>query len=152
VEIISSAQTVFVKKVFPVVWFGVVGFGFVAGLVSGEWRAQPIVWIQPLLMMAVGYVVMRVFVWDLADKVLDGGDFLLVTKSGIEERVYLRNVINVSVTRASNPARITLRLCSPGKLGDEVAFVPKGTVWIPFARHPLAEQLITRVDRLRTGN
>ena len=46
---------------------------------------------------------------------------------------------------------MSLRLRRPGKLGDEIVFIPKSTFQLnPFARNPVAEKLMARVDQLRT--
>ena len=104
-------------------------------------------------MAAFGFFLFRKLVWDLADEVRDGGTFLLIRKGGLEERVLLSNVININVSQFSNPSRISLRLRTPGKMGDEVVFIPKTTFRLnPFARNALAEKLIRRVDDARQGS
>ena len=58
--------------------------------------------------------------------------------------------MNVSSTTFSNPPRITLRLVKQGKFGKEIAFQPAGFSLNPFAKNPIAEDLIVRVDDART--
>ena len=104
----------------------------------------------PAILVVFGAIMFRKLVWDLADEVRDGGDFLLVRRGKVEERLLLENVMNVSMSQFTNPRRLTLRLRTAGKLGDEVAFIPKSPLRLnPFARNPVAEKLIARVDRLR---
>lgn len=149
-ERISSAQTFFVKRIFPAFWLGFIGLFLVIGVATGGWRQEPMFIVQPLLMIAFGLVLFYKLVWDLADEVRDGGTFLLVRKGSVEERVALTSVINVDSSQFTNPRRITLRLQTAGKLGDQVVFIPKASFqWNPFARNPVAEALITRIDRLR---
>jgi hypothetical protein len=106
----------------------------------------------PVLMLVVLIVVMKKLVWDLADEVLDGGDYLVVKKGRIEERVPLSNIMNVSATTMVNPPRIELRLVEPGRLGERIAFSPvKNASLNPFARNAVAEDLIVRVDRARAN-
>ncbi len=103
-------------------------------------------------MAVVGFVVMKKLVWDLADEVYDGGDFLLVKNRGEEDRVLLSNIMNVSVSTNMNPPRITLRLVAPGRFGDEVSFSPASSFTLnPFARNQIAEDLIVRVDKARSA-
>ena len=71
-------------------------------------------------------------------------------KGDEEDMVPLSNVMNVSASTVTNPPRITLRLVTPGKFGDEVTFSPmKDFTLNPFARNPIAEDLIRRVDQAR---
>ena len=73
-------------------------------------------------------------------------------KGDVEERVPLANIMNVSASVAMNPPRITLRLVRPGKFGAEIAFSPVRTFTLnPFARNPVAEDLMLRVDQARRG-
>ena len=148
-ERISSTQTFFMKKVFPAFWLGFVALFLVVGGVAGAWK-EPLFVIQPLVMLAIGILLFRKLVWDLVDEVRDGGTFLIVRKGSLEERVPLANVMNVSASQYTNPRRLTLRLRKAGKFGEEIVFIPKSTFQInPFARNPVAEALILRIDRLR---
>jgi hypothetical protein len=62
--------------------------------------------------------------------------------------------MNVSVTTMVNPPRITLRIANAsgvGPLGSEVTFSPPRPFSLnPFAKIPVAEDLIVRVDRARS--
>lgn len=147
---ISSGATVFNKKVFPVFWFGFLAF-FLAmasqgAIPAGRWEFV----VMPLAMGAFVFVVMKKMVWDLADEVHDGGSYLLIRKGSEEERVALSNIMNVSASLHSKPQRVTLRLVQPGKFGAEIAFSPKMKFsFNPFAKNPIVEDLIVRVDRAR---
>ena len=148
-DIISSGQTFFLKKVVPLFWFGFLVLFFVIGMMGNAWK-DPMFFIGPIFMVVIGFVVMRMLIWNLADEVRDGGDYLLVRRGGKEERLPLSNVMNVGMSQFSNPRRLTLRLRKPGVLGDEVVFIPKSGFQLnPFARNKVAEDLIVRVDRLR---
>ena len=148
---VISTSTFFIKKVFPVFFMGLVLAISSTAIASGALNKAPFFLIGPALMLAVGYLVFRKFVWDLADEVKDGGSFLLVRKGDVEDRVQLSNVMNVSMTQFTNPPRLSLRLRTPGKFGDEIVFIPKlpALRFNRFARNPIAEDLIQRVDRAR---
>ncbi|MGZ5036261.1 MAG: hypothetical protein ACXWG1_09475 [Usitatibacter sp.] len=147
---ISSKRTWFLKRVFPVLWFGVLAIVLAVGLVAGLPRTQMGFIAMPLLMMAVGAFVMKKFIFDLADEVFDCGDALLVRKAGKEERIALSNIINVGMSVATNPPRLTLRLDKPGRFGNEVVFSPETPMRLdPFAKNRIAEDLMVRVDRAR---
>jgi hypothetical protein len=88
--------------------------------------------------------------WDLADEVHDCGDSLLIRKGSNEEHIPLSNIMNVSVSTNMNPPRITLRLVKPGRLGSEISFSPPSRLsFNPFAKNPVAEDLMVRVDQAR---
>jgi hypothetical protein len=149
-ERISSGQTFFIKRIFPAFWLGIVGLFAIGGIVSGEAWQQPQFIAIPVIMVVFGFFLFRKLVWDIADDVRDGGAFLLVRKGKIEERIRLDNVMNVSLSQFTNPRRISLRLRTPGKLGDEIVFIPRSTFQLnPFARNPVAEKLMVRVDQFR---
>ena len=148
---ISSRQTFFVKRVFPVLWFGTVVLSLaagVAGVRAGKAVPAP-VFIVPLLLFVVGYAVMRRLVHDLADEVFDEGDALRVRFGSDEERIALADIINVGYTQFVNPPRITLTLRQPGRFGREVSFSPPQSFFAPFVRNRLASELIERVEAAR---
>jgi hypothetical protein len=148
---ISSGWITFYKRMFPLLWFGGLASFAVSGVTrgavaEGEWMVVA----MPFLMAAFGFVLMKKVIWDLADEVEDYGASLLVRKSGEEERISLSNIMNVNASTNMSPQRITLRLARPGRFGTEVAFMPP--MWFsfnPFAKNPVAEDLIVRVDRAR---
>lgn len=153
-ETISSGQTFFIKRIFPVIWFGFIlfsGGGAISVAIAHRAEVAPVFLIGPIVMLVFGSVLFRKLLWDLADEVKDGGSFLLVRKGSTQERVQLANVMNVSMSHLTNPKRITLRLRTPGRFGDEIVFIPKMPVFgfNPFARNAVAESLIQRVDRAR---
>jgi hypothetical protein len=150
---ISSAWIPFYKWVFPLVWFGFLAFMAGTIIVNGAPQELPIL-IAPLLMAVFGFVVMKKLVWVLADEVYDCGDYLIVRNRGEEERIELSNIMNVSAITFMNPPQITLRLITPSRFGSEITFSPainfaKFTL-NPFAKNPIAEDLIVRAHRART--
>lgn len=149
---ISSRSTWFLKKVFPLIWFGGLAFLLLGGSAAGAARKDPFFLVVPVFMAGVGFVVMKKLIWDLLDEVYDGGDFLLVKSGGQEDRILLSNVMNVSASTNTNPPRITLRLASPSLFGSEIVFSPVTPLTLnPFAKNKIAEDLITRVDQARSG-
>jgi hypothetical protein len=147
---ISSKATYALKRLFPMLWFGVLLASVIVAGAAGVWRLQPALLLVPLLMGLIGLVVMKAVIWDLADEVYDCGDYLLVKSRGIELQVPLAGIINVNSTVAMNPPRITLRLADAGALGAEIVFAPvRRFSFNPFARNPIADELVLRVDRAR---
>src|SRR5262245_27580245 len=150
-ERISSGSTFFMKRVFPFVWVGFIVLWLAMAVSQGAVARDPIGFlVMPVAMILIGVIVMRKFLWGVADEVRDGGAFLLVRKGGMEERIALAEIMNVDLQRYSNPKLLTLRLRKPGRFGDEVSFFPKSQFQLnPFARHRLAEALIVRIDLAR---
>lgn len=149
---ISSAWIPFYKWVFPLVWFGVLAFIAGTVIVKGAPQELPML-IVPLLMAIFGFVLMKKLVWVLVDEVYDCGDYLLVRNRGQEERIDLSNIMNVSAITMMNPPQITLRLIDPSRWGSEITFSPpKPFTLNPFAKNPIADDLIVRAHRARSGS
>jgi hypothetical protein len=151
---ISSRNTFFVKRVFPVLWFGGVALFLGTALTASlHARAKPplLLFVVPLLMFGFGYWLMRRLVFDLADAVYDEGDALRVRVRGEEERIPLANIMNISYAGLTNPPRATLTLRQPGRFGKEVTFSPVQKVFGPLLRttNPIVSDLIERVDAAR---
>ncbi len=143
-------MTVYFKRVFPTIWFGFLAFMVVMIFSSGAAKRELIFLVIPCVMAIFGFFMMKKLLWDLADCVEDGGDFLLIKNRGEQDRVMLSNVMNVSVSQAMNPPRITLKLIEPGKFGNEISFSPATDFALnPFSKNKIAEDLIVRVDRAR---
>ncbi len=150
---ISAGNTFFLKRILPVILFAIPVVAIVSMLAVPTSKPMPVpALLAPCIVAVVGYFVLRQLVMDLADEVLDGGDFLLVRNRGQEERIPFTNIMNVSITQHVNPPRITLRLVKPGKFGDEIAFTPtREFSFRPLARNKLADDLMVRVDRARAN-
>ena len=148
--LISSRMTFYSKRVFPVIWFGFLAvFILTAVAASGGRGFQPAFLIIPLFMAVFGFFLFKKLVFDLVDEVWDAGTELVIKNKGQIERIPLSNIMNVSYMNLSNPPRVTLTLRTPGLLGKEVTFSPP-VRWIPFARSPIVDQLIERIDAARS--
>jgi hypothetical protein len=149
--LISSKWTFFYKKAFPIFWFGFIAVFIGTGLASGAVEKNVMFLVMPLILAVFGFFLFRKLVWDLADEVLDGGDFLVVRRRGYEEQVPLSNIMNVNASTMTNPPRISLRLVQAGRFGSEIVFSPKRSFTLnPFAKSEVAEDLIVRVDKARS--
>jgi hypothetical protein len=147
-----SASTFFFKRVLPIFWFGFLGL-FVLTPIFVNRSNNKLPWplfIVPVMMVIFGYVLLKKIVFDLADEVTDGGDFLVVRFGKIQERIALANIINVSYSVMMNPPRVTLTLRQPCCFGKEVSFSPPVS-WIPFSKSPIVAELIERIDAIRMG-
>jgi hypothetical protein len=152
---IHSKLTFFHKRIFPLIWFGMFGVFLVAiaaGWINDRGRPMPApFYLMPFIMLFIGFVLMRYLISPLADEVLDGGEFLLVKKGGVEERISFANVRNVSYQDLVNPPRVTLSLREDTRLGREIVFMPPQRFGgILRGKNPLVEDLIDRIDRARS--
>jgi hypothetical protein len=108
------------------------------------------IWIMPPIMAVFGFWIMSKTIWMLADEVLDCQDHLLVRRGREQCVVRIGEVMNVGASAYMNPPTITLRLAVPCTFGDEIVFSPKRRFSLdPFARNPIAEDLMVRVDAAR---
>jgi hypothetical protein len=148
---ISSKTTFFYKRVFPVIWFGMlfvfVGVSLFAASRSGHVSSFPAV-IVPAGMIVFGYFLMKKLVFDLADEVWDDGNALVVKNRDQEERIALADIKNVNYSPFINPPRVTLSLRRPTVFGDQVVFCAP-VRFVPFAGSPVINDLIDRIDLAR---
>jgi len=141
-----SGNTFYFKKVFPVFWFGFLAFFLISSLMSGV--ESPMFLIVPIIMGAFGFVLFKKIVWDLVDEVYDEGDELLFKKGRNEQRVKLKDIINIDYTHMNSPERVVVHTRSSGKIGKELAFsLP--VRFNPFSKNPLVRELIERVDKAK---
>jgi hypothetical protein len=150
---ISSRATFFHKRIFPVLWFGILAFfmamPFLAPLTGGTTTGSPVGFVLgPAIMMIIGYFMMKKLVFSLVDEVLDAGDALVVRNGQIEERIALSDIINVSYSQSANPAHVTLLLRNPTQFGDQITFCAPASSW-PFSTSPIINELIKRIDAAR---
>src|SRR5258705_4778761 len=117
---ISSKSTFYYKWVFPIFWFGFLACFVAESLWSGAAWREPTFIIGPCIMAVFGFFLLKKMVWNLADEVQDGGDYLLIRYRSNDDRLPLSNVMNVNASTNMNPPRINPRLVKPGKVGPEV--------------------------------
>ncbi|MEH6420233.1 hypothetical protein [Pseudomonas sp. CGJS7] len=146
-RLLSSSATAFIKRAYPVFFFGLPTILLIAFSSAGGWLPQALLFVPVIALLVL--VVCWLSIWDVVDEVVDEGDRLLIRKGQVKDCVLLANVIFIEVTRNKNPTRLKLHLAVPGRLGQKIVFIPQGTQWIPFARHPLAKELETRIDSLK---
>jgi hypothetical protein len=150
---LSSRWTFFYKRLFPVIWFGFIAlFVLLPWIGRQQMRGPPLpVFIFPFVMAGVGYLLFRHLLFDLVDELWDDGDALVARNGGVEQRIALQTIMNVGFSTMTRPERVTLRLREPGPLGQEVTFMPPSR-FMPFARSPIIDELIERVDRARRAH
>jgi len=147
---LTSRATFYQKKIFPVVWFGILGLFVCGALVTGVVKSGPgiIFVLVPAFMAAIGYLIMKKLVFDLIDEVYDEGEALLFREKGKEVRVSLADIKNVSYSWMMSPPRVTLSIRYMTELGDELTFSPPAS-FIPLKKNKDIEELIERIDKAK---
>ena len=150
---ISSRSTFFYKRILPAVWFGSFGILLIVFIFGNLSKGQFYVafFILPIVMAILGYFLMRAFIFDLMDEVWDEGNSLLVRNKNKVERIDFKNIKNIGYTFLIYPNRVTLSLRIPSQFGSEVSFSPLISSWMPFRKNKDIDELIDKVDKLRTG-
>ncbi|MCT8127414.1 hypothetical protein H1D31_15500 [Alishewanella sp. BS5-314] len=144
-----SGSTFYFKRLFPTVWFGFLAFFIITAASSGAMSESFMFMVVPVFMAVFGFVFFKKLLWDLADEVYDEGDSLLFRKGGKEQRVYLKEIINISHTQMQSPEKVVIQLRSEGTIGKELAFNPPMRFNL-FSKNPMVNELIERVDRAKS--
>ena len=147
---ISSVNGWISKRVFPVIWFGfliVIGGGMLTQMKSFIDALFPLVIMT--FMAGMGYLVMKLLVFDLCDEAWDAGTHLVFRNGRTRVDVDFTNIKNVSYSM-SNPPRVTLRLRQECALGDRIVFSPTlDGKFFSFKEPRVVEEIIERVDLAR---
>lgn len=140
-----SGPTKFEKRTFPTIWFGFLTIVVVI-IMFGESSKLEVLF--PIIMMVAGYLLFKYIAWDLCDEVFDHGDYLLFRKGDNEQKVWLKDIMNISYAHLSSPERIVIYTKSSGTIGNELAFrLPNRLNF--FAKSPIVRELVERVDNAR---
>lgn len=143
-----SGSTFYFKKFFPSIWFGFLAFFMSASLLGGAVGESVMFLMVPVFMAVFGFFFFKNFVWDLADEVYDEGEALLFRKGVKEQRVRLRDIINISYGHMNSPERVVLQIRTEGAIGKELAFNPPMR-FNPFSKNLIIKDLIERVECAR---
>jgi hypothetical protein len=126
---ISSQMTFAPKRVVPIVQVGLLLF-----MVAQSWSLvfTAYDWSGPLvlalLMTGMSFVVLpilrRRWTWslELVDEVCLDGDFLILRRSGQEDRIPFSDIVNIVPGARGPPTPVTLKLRRPSLFGSEVMF------------------------------
>jgi hypothetical protein len=147
---LSSPWTFWYKRAFPVLWFGFLAFWTAIACLAmvRERTFNPTIFIMPLFMAVFGYFMMKALVLDLVDSAWDNETEIVIKNNGEEDRIPLRGIMNVGHSSFTNPPRITLTLREPSRFGEEITFSPPIN-WVFWTTHPVAKDLIRRIDEQR---
>ena len=147
---ISSKATFLVKRVYPIVFTAGAVLVFALPLPFVERSRIPSMWpllVGAALVLAIGYWVMKKFLFDLVDAVFEDRDALVVKNDGREERVALSDIERAGYSSLLNPMRVTLSLRRPTGFGTEIAFLAPASI-LPFANADIGA-LIRKIEAQR---
>ena len=144
-ERISSRCTWCCKWLAPGLGVAFVVVWAMRSISEGFATRDPMSFVFPAIML-LGTVFAFKTLGTMADEVLDEGECLFVRQLGTVERVQLADIATVRVGRRSRCVILTLR--NPGKLGNEICFIPKVAPRLT-GRDPLVDSLTTRIGRMR---
>ena len=149
----SPNVTFFYRRIFPIVWYGVLALIFVAGffkVLNTGWASNLPFLAVPLVMAVISYTFVNKLQANLADEVFDAGDALLVRRGSRKERIALADIKNVNYIPFMSPPQVSLSLRRPGAFGDKIVFFMPLRI-VPQASDPVIEALINRIDAARKG-
>jgi len=137
IRTISSAQTYFVKFIFPALW--IAGFG--AGVAS--------VWLLPAppqmrAIFSLVWLIGGAIIWRTSaplKKVQLEGDALIVSNYLRETRVPLSEIQEVTENRWINIRPVTIRFRSDTEFGASITFMPKVRPFLFLRSHPIVAEL-----------
>jgi hypothetical protein len=148
---LSSKATFFYKRIFPILFVGILilfaAVPLLSGTAGGGFQQLPFI-IVPIVMLVIFYSLMKKLVFDLVDEVVDLGDALLVKNGDREDRIALSDIININYSPLVSPPRVTLSLRKASLFGNQVSFCAP-LRFIPFASSPIIDGLVARVDAAR---
>src|SRR5581483_1544414 len=142
-RLLSSAQTVVTKFIFPAFWIGGFGAGtamlWFADLQSKNGPPPPeLKWLFLTVWIAGGSFIL--WLCSGLKKVTLRGDSLIVSNYLKEISIPLTMVEHVSENRWINIHPVTIRLRAPTEFGSEVTFMPKARL-IGWTSHPVVAEL-----------
>jgi hypothetical protein len=126
---------------------------FVAPLIGGTVTGSPFVFVAFTLAMGIAfYFQTKKMIFDLADEVLDDGDWLVVRKGRHEDRIALADIMNLNYSlfwefiASDLIAEKTKRVRHPRQLSRTRPFWT--AIW-PFSQPPIVDELVERIDAKR---
>ena len=153
-QVISFKNTVLFKRG---IWLSAAALmAFVAGpaALSGEFARNPVpssIAIS-ILCAALAYFFWKTQVHRLVDEVLDCRNHLQVSRGRVVEVIPMADISKAEVISRGGFHRITLRLRTRTKLGQQIDFLPQASLWsnLPAIKH-LALGLTERANQAQRG-
>ncbi|WP_257385613.1 hypothetical protein [Tahibacter caeni] len=136
---LSSAQTFFMKLVFPAVWIVLCG-SIVLAAHFRESQASPGLGAFPFLIWGIGAFAMLWMCMPLKRVSIDDGN-LYVSNYFREIKVPLAAIADVTENRWINIHPVTIHLKRDTEFGNRITFMPKSRMFSGFSSHPVVQEL-----------
>jgi hypothetical protein len=154
---LSSAQTFFMKFVFPVIWIGGFSFGTLSlFLVGAQFQnnrgQQPPPEMKWLFLVATAMGTAFIYWTCMRLKRVDmDAQNLYISNYLTDETVPLENVETVTENRWINIHPVTIRFREPTQFGERIVFMPK-IRWAPsWYSHPVVQEILEAIKLAETG-
>lgn len=137
-RVLSSAQTFFMKLVFPPLWSVLFGWLMLAGRghPAGTYPSMPI----PLLVWCAGMAAMLWMCVPLKRVSMDGKN-LYISNYFREITVPLAAIGEVTENRWINIHPVTIHFRRPTEFGQRITFMPTARLFANWSSHPVVEEL-----------
>jgi hypothetical protein len=133
------------KWLVPLFWSAVMGYIFAyLPLKDGAIRSSNTALLLFLAIVLVGYALSQLAFRNFVDEVFDEGDYLLVRRRGMEDRIPLTNIESVRKAMYRRPPRVTLVLRHPTHFGATIVYAPAVGSWIS------TDYLIERIEQAQS--
>lgn len=107
----------------------------------------------PIVIGIITLILFKIFIWDLADEVFDGGDYLLFRKRGVEQKVAFADIEDIHYLSYTSPRRVTVTCRRSGRLGRKLVFMPSILSSLnPFKTPPMVAGLMERVKSAQAAS
>jgi hypothetical protein len=153
---ISSQSTIVNKYLYPLILLGLVTFIIIKAItIDDPQHPREGAFFFVICFSTICFFIYKDTIYPLADEVYDCGDHLLAKRRGVEVKIHLSDIKNVSYSREQMPT-ITLSLRKETALGRHLLFAPQFsglTKALSHLRlHPVAEDLIDRIESKRAAS
>jgi hypothetical protein len=130
-QLISFKQTTLLKRGFWLSAAALIVFLMLPSVIDGSLWQNPLPTVMALcvLIAFLGYFLWKLPIHRLADVVIDRHDHLVARRRWTQEIIPLANVAAAQVSSGLGIHRIAIRLRVPGRLGQQVEFLPQASLW-----------------------
>jgi hypothetical protein len=140
------SSSAFCRRVYPVLWFGMLGLVMLGALVGGIPRSRMIeFWLSFFALAAFVYYRVKSQIWSLVDEVWDAGDSLIVRNRGQEVRIDLLDIRCVDYSHGRGSAMVKIQLREPCVFGSTLKFNAYAS-FLPWGTPPIVKELRQRID------
>jgi hypothetical protein len=151
-ELISNRwMTLLYKRGIPLLLGGLALFFVVFGISSGLYRLNNLI---SLVIVILVMIFLTYFLWrDTAEEVYDCGDFLLVKRGRLKEKIAFKDIAEVTSVKKRGNIIVILDLAYPGKTGTRITFLSneKVSFFNPVKKSIIEKSIAQRVNAAKSN-